>query len=79
MAPYIHFADKFQHRFGVPWVPPLKPEQLAAMSDAELRQYASHRQMVETKMQENPVGWGWAPPVWDQVMDNFCKYNVHIL
>jgi len=79
MAPNIHYADKFQPRFGVPWVPPLKPEQLAAMSDAELRQYASHRQMVETKMQENPVGWGWAPPVWDQVMDNFCKYNVHIL
>ena len=79
MSSKVHYADKYQPRFGVPWVAPLKPERLAAMSDDELRRHVQHRQMVEAKMIENPVGWGWAPPVWDQVMDAWPHYNVHIL
>ncbi len=79
MAKQIQFADAFQPDFGIPWTPVLSEERLRQMTVEQLQRYRDARKYVERRNEENPVGAGWRLPAWEMVMENWKKYNVHIL
>lgn len=79
MAKKIQYADQFQPRFGVPYVPVLPLEKLQAMDDATLRAYEAARTEQEFAAEVNPIARGWTLPSWEKVMDLYRKYNVIVL
>lgn len=79
MAKKIHLADQFKPDFGTPWVPPKTRDELAALSEDQLRRYVQSREYVEANSLTNPIAVGWTLPAWNMVMENWDKYNVHVL
>lgn len=79
MAKQIHYADQFVPNFGLPWIPPKTEAELRAMPMHELVAYRDARNYVEKRAVENPVGAGWTLPIWPRVMENWTKYNFHVV
>lgn len=75
----IHYADEFQPDFGIPWTPVLPRATLETWDEDRLRRYVELRKRVEANAENNPVGAGWSLPIWSRVMQNFRKYNIHIV
>lgn len=75
----VQYADQYQPDFGIPWTPILSPDKLAAMSDERLGRYTTDREAMELAAIQNPVGAGWTLPMWRRVMENYGKYNIHVL
>lgn len=83
------FADFYQPDFGCPWVdvlplhraPGMPPTQrvLSEMSLDELLLYEKTRKDRDIAAELNPVGSGWTLPSWQMVMENWNKYNIHVL
>lgn len=74
-----NYADEFQPAFGIPWCEPRTDAELEAMDTESLRRYARARQIVETQGPINPIAAGWTMPSWNLIMDNWKKYNIHVL
>lgn len=75
----LRLTDSYKMSFGMPWVPVLPREQLAQMSDRQLWDYQQARKQAEQVTQDNPTGAGWTLPSWRTVMDNFQKYQIHVI
>lgn len=76
----VHLADSFRPAFGLPWRAPLPHEHFKDWSSEEIARYLTTRKMIEQNAEENPVGAGWTLPMWEVIMDNWCKYqNIIIL
>jgi hypothetical protein len=78
MAKKITYADSIQPDFGMPYAPIPPQEELAQWSDEKLKQWFAARQQAEREGELNPVGMGWRLPMWEAVMRNWKKYNVHV-
>lgn len=75
----FHYADAYQPDFGIPWVPVLTAEQVKDWDEARLAAYIQLRKRVEADALNNPVGQGWALPMWQKIMANWRKYPVIII
>lgn len=76
----VTFSDSIQPSFGLPWRPVLTREQVKDWDAERLAHYIKIRKQCEQGAIDNPVGQGWILPMWQLVMDNWCKYqNIIIL
>lgn len=79
MPQKIHLADEFQPDFGLPFIAVHPKEVLDKMSLEDLQKYVNLRKFCDDNAARNPVGAGWTLPIWKNVMDNYRKYNIHIV
>jgi len=75
----VVFADDVQPDFGIPWVPIPPASELANWPKEKLAEYLAFRQQREQDALNNPVGAGWILPSWQDVMDNWKKYQIHVI
>lgn len=73
------FADDYQPAFGIPWRPPLTREQVKDWDAERLAHYLKIRRATEQGAIDNPVANGWTLPMWETVMQNWKKYQNHII
>lgn len=75
----IYAADEFQPDFGLPWMPRKTEADFEHASIDDVRKYVEMRRYAETQADINPVGAGWTLPAWRMVMENWKKYNIHVV
>jgi len=75
----VDFADDHSPNFGIPWVENPSSKEMGTWSKEKLVNYYTFRQQRQLEAVNNPVGAGWILPAWKDVMDNWSKYQVHII
>lgn len=75
----VDFADDHSPNFGIPWVEIPSSKEMGTWSKDKLINYYTFRQQRQLEAVNNPVGAGWILPAWKDVMENWSKYQVHII
>lgn len=75
----VAYTDDYRPDFGIPYVPMPPIAELQSWSKEKLGEYLTFREKMEKAANDNPVGAGWILPSWKDVMDNWSKYQNHII
>lgn len=77
VAHRITYADTIPVDFGIDYQPLLDQATLEGWPVEKLKKYVETRNRIESD--EQPVGMGWRLPMWKKVMENFSRYDVHVV
>lgn len=72
-------TDEYPLKFGTPWCALPTDEEAAHFSTEDLAKIIQEWNDINEAGKKNPVGAGWNLPTWDEICDNWLKYNIHVL
>lgn len=75
----IQFSDKFELRFGYPWVPLPSDEEAANMTTENIVKFMEIWNGINEGGKKSPIASGWTLPSWETIFDNYQKYNILIM
>jgi len=74
----IRYADEFQPKFGLPY-PRFSPEEAEKFTPEDLSQLKALDDFVTGASPGDPTMYGWTLEGWREVMENWSKYQVHVI
>jgi len=72
-------TDEYPLKFGVPWIALPTDEEAKHFTTEQLIQLMEEWKAIDDAGRKNPVGAGWTLPTWNEIFDNWLKYNIHVL